>query len=104
MYLGGINTFVLNLAMKSTSTVLIVGGSMIVKKLYLYVYVCHGFLFRCTATPLRPTKVNGPVRFLVAAHTATPWVFPHFYPKPWLLEFVNETHVRYCVELRQVSN
>ncbi|CAM9189846.1 unnamed protein product [Choristocarpus tenellus] len=61
----------------------------------------YNILARATTTPvLEGNGKNSRLRFLAPAHTVSPWKFPHFYPADWL-SYVNETHVKYFMELRE---
>lgn len=58
---------------------------------------------RCSATPVRQTP-SSPLRFIAAAHAVMPWAFPGYHDesRAWL-KFLDEKHVRYYAELRDVS-
>lgn len=47
---------------------------------------------------------SAPLRFVAAAHAVTPWAFPGYHDEShaWL-KFLDESHVRYYAELRDVS-
>lgn len=59
--------------------------------------------YRCSATPVRRTP-SAPLRFVAAAHAVMPWAFPGYHDEShaWL-NFIDESHVRYYAELRDVS-
>ena len=58
---------------------------------------------RCSATPVRRTP-SSPLRFVAAAHAVMPWAFPGYHDEShaWL-NFIDESHVQYYAELRDVS-
>lgn len=52
---------------------------------------------------MRRTR-SAPLRFVAAAHAVMPWAFPGYHDEShaWLT-FIDESHVRYYAELRDVS-
>lgn len=59
---------------------------------------------RCSATPVRLTP-SSPLRFIAAGHAVVPWAFPGYFGEStaWL-KFLDETHVRYYAEFREVRH
>ncbi len=49
-------------------------------------------------------RSSSPLRFIAAAHAVMPWAFPGYHDesRAWL-KFLDERHVRYYAELRDVS-
>ena len=54
-------------------------------------------LARASAFPV--VQQDGELAFVTSAHTCCPWKFPNYYADDWL-QFVDERHTRYTVEIR----